>query len=146
MSALFIAEPPAPYGVLRPVVVDSSFIAAIVFDEEAQQEATNALKGCQPVAPTLIGYEVCNVGMNKLRRRECDSAEVCEALGYFDAFPLTLVEPRLEETFLLAARYKLSAYDASYLWLAAEMKSPLLTFDKQLAAAARDHLAQLPPP
>ncbi|MDP3414253.1 MAG: type II toxin-antitoxin system VapC family toxin, partial [Polaromonas sp.] len=43
----------------------------------------------------------------------------------------------------LAMRYGLSAYDAAYLWLAADLKCPLATFDDKLAAAARTHLAGL---
>ncbi len=41
-------------------------------------------------------------------------------------------------------RYQLSAYDAAYLWLAAELKAPLATFDAKLAAAAQAHLGALP--
>jgi predicted nucleic acid-binding protein len=44
----------------------------------------------------------------------------------------------------LAARYQLTAYDATYLWLAAELKCPLLTFDVGLGKAATTHLALLP--
>jgi predicted nucleic acid-binding protein len=36
-----------------------------------------------------------------------------------------------------AARYELSASDAAYLWLAAELQAPLATFDQKLAAAAQ---------
>ena len=43
----------------------------------------------------------------------------------------------------LAMHYRLSAYDAAYLWLAAELKAPLATFDDKLAAAAKTHLASL---
>ena len=42
---------------------------------------------------------------------------------------------------LLPAR--LSAYDAAYLWLAAELKAPLATFDAKLGKAAQRHLGQL---
>ena len=46
--------------------------------------------------------------------------------------------------FALALRYKLTAYAAAYLWLAAELKAPLATFDEKLAVAAQAHLASLP--
>jgi predicted nucleic acid-binding protein len=45
--------------------------------------------------------------------------------------------------FALAERYALSAYDASYLWLAAELKAPLATFDRKLGTAAQRHLGEL---
>ena len=44
----------------------------------------------------------------------------------------------------LALQYNLSAYDASYLWLAAELQCPLATFDDKLAKAAQAHLSTLP--
>ncbi len=47
------------------------------------------------------------------------------------------------ESFELATRYNLSAYDAAYLWLAAKLKAPLATFDAKLGEAARAHLASL---
>jgi hypothetical protein len=40
----------------------------------------------------------------------------------------------------LAMSYGLSTYEAAYLWLAAEMKVALVTFDARLARAARRHL------
>ena len=43
----------------------------------------------------------------------------------------------------LAQRYQLSAYDAAYLWLAADLMCPLATFDERLAAAAQTHLSGL---
>ncbi len=36
----------------------------------------------------------------------------------------------------LAERHRLSAYDATYLWLAIDVDGELATFDKALAAAA----------
>jgi predicted nucleic acid-binding protein len=40
-------------------------------------------------------------------------------------------------------QWKLSAYDAAYLWLAVELKAPLATFDTRLGNAARSHLENL---
>ena len=42
------------------------------------------------------------------------------------------------------AEADLSGYDADYIWLAAELKAPLATFDRKLATAAKAHLASLP--
>lgn len=45
----------------------------------------------------------------------------------------------------LAQRYKLTAYDAAYLWLAERLEAPLATFDVALARAARDYLEPAAP-
>jgi predicted nucleic acid-binding protein len=42
-----------------------------------------------------------------------------------------------------AVRHQLSACDAAHLWLAAELKARLTTFDQRLATAARTQLAGL---
>ena len=39
--------------------------------------------------------------------------------------------------------YGLSAYDAAYLWLAAQLKAPLATFNRKLGEAAQAHLGAL---
>ena len=51
--------------------------------------------------------------------------------------------PEEAEVILLAVRYRLSAYDACYLWLASELKAPLATFDEKMAPAAKAHLVDL---
>jgi predicted nucleic acid-binding protein len=40
----------------------------------------------------------------------------------------------------LGLSYRISVRDAAYLWLAADLKAPLVTFDAKLARAARRHL------
>ena len=57
---------------------------------------------------------------------------------------LTEIDPQAQ--FAIAQHYGLSAYDAACLWLAAELKVPLATFDRKLAAAAAKHLASLDEP
>jgi predicted nucleic acid-binding protein len=146
MSGVQIAEPLLAYWPKPPAIVDCNLVAAIVFDEERQVEALAALGGKHPVAPTLLRYEMANVAMNKLRRRECQLDEALEGLGHFDAFAIDLAEVALAPVLQLADRYQLSAYEAAYLWLAGELRAPLLTFDSRLAEAGRDYLARLPPP
>lgn len=141
----FVAEPVTRYASRPAVVTDASLIAAIVYAEPARDEALRSLAGAQPVAPELLRFEIANAGMNKIRRKECDLETVLEALGRFEQIMIETLPPPLAPVLRLAAHYGLSAYDASYLWLVGELKAPLLTFDKQLAAAARDHFAQLSP-
>lgn len=146
MSRILIAEPGRNYWPKPPVVVDSNVIAAIVFDEAEQEEARTTLAGKQPVAPDLLRFEIANVGMNRLRQGKCRLDEALEGLKHFDDLAIEFAGIVLAPVLRMAARYKLSAYDASYLWLASELRAPLVTFDKRLAAAAVDCLVNLPPP
>lgn len=137
---LFVAEPVVPYGARPPAVTDSSLIAAIVYLEPTRAELLGALAGMQPVAPDLLRYEIVNVGMNKIRRKECDLDAALNALARFEEIAIDLLTAPLAPVLRLAERYRLSGYDASYLWLAGELSAPLFTLDERLAKAAQDFL------
>ncbi len=96
-------------------------------------------------APALLPFEIANVAASKLRRRVFSAEVLAERLEGFDFTTITLASIPPAGMFSLAQRYALSAYDASYLWLAVALKAPLITFDGKLAEAATDCLAGLPP-
>lgn len=137
---LHVAEPPARYEVPAPAVVDASLIAAVLFAEPEQHAAARRMMRVRPVAPGLLVYELANVAANKLRRGEAE-AVVRHSLAAVDTLGIELHAVAAALAFEVAARYGLTAYDAAYLALAAQLRCPLLTFDTRLAAAARRHLS-----
>jgi predicted nucleic acid-binding protein len=140
---LYVAEPPAMRLLRAPAVVDCSMLCAVLFDEPGRDEASQRLAEHQLWAPRLLDHEVVNVAVSKVKRGlAIDTARL--ALDDYAAFPVEVADPVRSEQFDLAARYALTGYDAAYLWLAAELRAPLLTFDKKLADAARRHLESLP--
>ena len=136
---LHVAEPPARFGEPQPAVVDASLIAALLFAEPEQTAAAQGLAQCRPVAPELLPYELANVALNKLRRGHAEQA-VRASLARLDALDIELHAVAAQQSFELAARYRLTAYDAAYLALASQLRCPLLTFDTRLADVARQHL------
>ena len=137
---LHVAEPPAHYLSRPPLVVDCSTVAGIVFAENWRGQARQHIGGRALHAPHLFHSEIANVAVEKMRGGEPHAlhglAEAAEmAIDLHPVDPVAVAE--------LALRYQLSAYDASYLWLAADLKCPLATFDDKLAAAAKAHLAGL---
>ena len=93
--------------------------------------------------PHLLDHEVVSVALKK-HRQNWSRESIAGALEDYGQFQIELRDTDAAGQLELALRYKLSAYDAAYLWLAAELKAPLATFDEKLATAARTHLASLP--
>ena len=128
----------------RVSVVDASALAAILFGEPEGEAVAQFLAGSRLVAPALLAFELANVCLSKMRRQP----QLREAL--FEAFQLR-ERMALEEAMVdaagvvrLAAETGLTAYDASYLWLARELGADLITLDRQLAKAGSTSLANRP--
>lgn len=141
-GTLYVAEPPVAYLVRPPLVVDCSAICGILFDEPWRTEATSKLAGRTLFAPSLLDYEVVSVALKK-HRQQWPQESLAKAMSDYNCYQIELVETNAKEQLDLAIRYDLSSYDAAYLWLAAELKAPLATFDKKLGRAAEIHLASL---
>lgn len=137
---LHVAEPPPAYSWRPPIVVDCSVLSATLFEEESRDDALQLLAGKTLHAPTLLDYEIVSVAVKKTKGG-WPQETVARALCDFFQQVIELHRPDGEAQYALAVRYKLSSYDAAYLWLAGELRAPLATFDDKLAAAARLHLA-----
>jgi predicted nucleic acid-binding protein len=117
-------------------VVDASAIAALVFGEPAAEEIAVRLTGARLAAPTLIFFELANVVVTKLRRHRVQRQELLAAYALVAELAIDSVDTDLDETVLLAETTGLTAYDASYLWLARKLGVELVTLDTRLAAAS----------
>lgn len=141
-SAPYVAEPPAIYLARPALVVDCSVVSAALFDEAARDQAALILAGKTLHAPDLINAEFVSVALKK-SKLGWTADSIALAVQDFALHDIALHATEAAPLLELAQRYKLSAYDAAYLWLAADLKSPLATFDAKLAAAAKVHLASL---
>jgi predicted nucleic acid-binding protein len=120
------------------VVVDASALAAIAFDEPAGDAVARQLDGATVFAPTLLKFEMANTAWKKVRRQRADAERILRALAL-------CVSPRggiiwrevdLGDVVQIADATGLSAYDASYLWLAGSLGADLVTLDTRLAHAS----------
>ncbi len=118
------------------VVVDASALAAVFFDEPEADVVRRALRGHALHAPTLVDYELGNTAMKKMRREPARREALLAALLVALRLPIERVQPDMVQVLALATVADLTAYDASYLWLARTRGLPLVTLDRALARAA----------
>ena len=130
-------------GCLMSFVLDSSVTLAWCFEDE-RTDATDALlervveSGAD--APSLWPLEILN-GLMMAERRGRLAADDRQRLGGFlRDLPVNLDADTTSQAWLttsaLAARHRLTIYDAAYLELAQRLRLPLATLDAQLRAAA----------
>ena len=118
-------------------VVDASAIAALLFGEpDADAVAVAAqLAASRLVAPGLLPFELANVCLIKCRRHPEQRAALTAAFHLYDRLNVEEVAVDHHAALELAETTGLTAYDASYLWLAQQLGAGLVTLDKQLARA-----------
>lgn len=117
-------------------VVDASAMAALIFAER-EAAAVEAILGCAAIAaPGILPFELVNVCLKKLWRSPQDRLQILENFARFTSVRIDLHPIDPAEVLRLAEACRLSAYDASYLWLARRLGVELVTLDQKLIAAA----------
>ncbi len=118
-------------------VVDASALGALLFGEPEGPAVADRLRDAELIAPHLLGFEIANICLKKIRRHPAQRDALLEAFGMADRMPIAAVEVEHADALRLAEQTGLSAYDASYLWLSRQHGAELVTLDQRLAAAAR---------
>jgi len=122
---------------MNVTVVDASAIAALIFDEAEGPKIGGMLSGRSTKAPVLLPLEIANVCLMKQRRRQLTATQARAAFDLFRELPIEFIDVSGHAAFALGQETGLTAYDASYLWLAEHLGGDLLTLDQALHAAWR---------
>lgn len=117
-------------------VVDASALAAVLFNEPEADAIADRLAGARLVAPGLLAFELANVCLMKSRRRPEDRPALLAAFRLRHRLGIDHVAVDHDDALELAVATGLTAYDASYLWLAQDLGAELVTLDRPLARAA----------
>ncbi len=127
-----------------PFVLDCSVALAWVLPDEHDDRADellNSLTKDVAVVPQLWPLEVGNVLLMAERRKRIDQKEIDKAFSGLGQLPIEVDLETHERAFptitRIAARYRLTVYDAAYLELASRRNLPLASLDKQLMEAAK---------
>ena len=121
------------------LVVDSSAICALFFEDEATSASDQLLKRLEAGGvwvPALFLWEVTNVLLTAERRQRLSQAQRAEALQMLEAlqFEIDPSKPSVvwHDATQIAAQTGLTSYDAAYLELAIRLGAPLATRDREL--------------
>jgi predicted nucleic acid-binding protein len=117
-------------------VVDASALAALLFGEPEAEAIAGRLNGARLAAPSLLDFELANVCMTKMQRQpgQRDAVRAAFRLAHkLRVETVTVDHPAVVD---LAEATGLTAYHASYLWLAQALDAELVTLDRRLAAAS----------
>ena len=120
------------------VVVDASALGAIAFDEPEGPTLAAHLEGETLLAPALIDFELMNLAVTKARRRPDLVDKILISVAAALAVPIARITVPGPEVFALAMATGLTAYDASYLWLARSRDAELVTLDRALMRLAKE--------
>jgi predicted nucleic acid-binding protein len=131
-----IPQPSSALIVTAVKVVDASAVAAILFAEPEAEAIVERLTGAHLAAPSLLDYELANVCRTKIRRQPSQRAALRAALRLAQRLKVETVAVDHAAMLDLAEATGLTAYDASYLWLARSLGGELVTLDRKLAAAS----------
>lgn len=113
-------------------VIDASALAALLFDEPEAALISQRIQGARLTAPTLLAFELANICRTKCRRHPDRAGDLSAAFGLRAQIRIEEMAVAHGEVVPLALQTGLTAYDASYLWLARRLNAELVTLDKQL--------------
>lgn len=121
-------------------VADASAVAALLFGEPEAEAIADRLAGARLVAPSLLGFELANVCVAKCKRHPDQRLALLAAFALRSRLGLEEIAVDHAPVLDVALKTGLTAYDASYLWLALQLGAELVTLDKALGRVAkREH-------
>jgi len=122
-------------------VVDASALAAAAFLEKEAAVIGARLAGHKLFAPFLLDFEISNICRKKMRDHPADRSIIFAQFVASRSVPVELRDIDFPEVVELATLRNITAYDASYLWLARRLGAELVTLDKRLEKAAKATLS-----
>jgi predicted nucleic acid-binding protein len=113
-------------------VVDASALGALVFGEPKAETIASALTNASLVAPALLWFELASICLKKIKAHPTQKTMILKAFNLADRLTIDIVEVNHSAVITLAKETGLTTYDASYVWLAKQLKGELVTLDAKM--------------
>lgn len=118
------------------IVIDTSAVIAVIANEPEKPSIVEHTLGANLIAPASVHWEVGNAFSAMFKRRRISLSQAKEAIKSYERIVFRFIDVDLGQSLELSDRLNMYGYDAYVLACALNMRSPLLTLDKKLAAAA----------
>jgi len=120
------------------IVADTNTFIAVALNEPEKDRIIRLSEGHDLIAPEVLPFEVGNALTAMLKRKVLDTDEVFLAWEMVQHIPVDLRRIDIGAALKIATQYNIYAYDAYFLECALNLRSPLLTLDRQMKAIARE--------
>ena len=119
------------------ITVDTSVLLAVCTKEPSKPKLVELTAGHHLLVPALVHWEVGNALSAMLKRDRISGEQAQACIVAYQQIPLTKIEVDLATAVQLDERFRMYAYDAYLLTCALAERTPLLTLDRALMAAAK---------
>lgn len=124
------------YNSSMDIVIDTSAVIAVIANEPEKPSIVEHTLGANLIAPASVHWEVGNAFSAMFKRRRISLSQAKEAIKSYERIVFRFIDVDLGQSLELSDRLDMYGYDAYVLACALNLRSPLLTLDKKLAAAA----------
>lgn len=119
------------------IVADTNTFIAVALNEPEKSVIIRLTEGHDLVAPEVLPFEIGNALTAMMKRNVLEADEVILAWDMVRHIPVDLRRIEIGAALKIATRYNIYAYDAYFLECAINLRSPLLTLDRQMKVIAQ---------
>ena len=124
------------YNAVVDIVIDTSAVIAVIANEPERPTIVGHTVGVKLAAPASLHWEVGNAFSAMFRRRRITLEQAKLAIRSYEQMMFKFIDTDLSQSLEMSDRLGLYAYDSYVLSCASNLRAPLLTLDRRLAAAA----------
>jgi predicted nucleic acid-binding protein len=118
------------------IIADTNIFIAVALNEPEKDMIIRLTEGYDLVAPEVLPFEIGNALTAMMKRNILKDDEVILAWDMIQHIPVDLRQIDIGAALKIATQYNIYAYDAYFLECSLNLRSPLLTLDRQMKGIA----------
>jgi predicted nucleic acid-binding protein len=120
------------------IVADTNTFIAVALNEPEKDMIIRLTEGYDLIAPEVLPFEIGNALTAMMKRNALEAEEVILAWDMVQYIQVDLRRIDIRAALNIATQYNIYAYDAYFLECALNLRSPLLTLDRQMKGIAQE--------